>query len=207
MDPAIVCRDVVKLYRTRRALDGVSFEVHPARSSPCSGRTAPASRRRSRSSRPCSSRRRDTSRSPGIAYRPTRGSRAVRSASCRNASRCTRRSPRARTSPTSRRCRDLPGDRRGTAIARVLAARRARQPRRRADRQFSGGMARRLNFACGILHEPRVDPARRADRRSRSAGARANLRARAIARRRRARRSCTAPTSWRRPSAYAIGSC
>src|SRR4051794_27941742 len=27
--PAILCHDVVKLYRARRALDGISFEVHP----------------------------------------------------------------------------------------------------------------------------------------------------------------------------------
>src|SRR5690606_9705026 len=44
----------------------------------------------------------------------------------------------------------------GDAIARVLAMvgldARADEP----TLQFSGGMSRRLNLACGILHEPRV---------------------------------------------------
>jgi ABC-2 type transport system ATP-binding protein len=37
-------------------------------------------------------------------------------------------------------------------LARVGLADRARDP----VRKFSGGMKRRLNFACGIVHEPRV---------------------------------------------------
>src|SRR5215212_2184025 len=40
----------------------------------------------------------------------------------------------------------------GWALERTELADRAREP----VRQFSGGMRRRLNIACGILHRPRI---------------------------------------------------
>jgi ABC-type multidrug transport system fused ATPase/permease subunit len=45
-DPVIRVEDLHKAYGETRAVDGVSFEVAPGRSSACSGRTAPARRRR-----------------------------------------------------------------------------------------------------------------------------------------------------------------
>jgi ABC-2 type transport system ATP-binding protein len=44
------------------------------------------------------------------------------------------------------------GTRVGEVLSRVGLADRAREP----VKQFSGGMKRRLNFACGIVHHPKV---------------------------------------------------
>ena len=78
------------------------------------------------------------------------------SASFRRKSRSIRCLPRARTSTplaASRVCRDA-----GSLIAvnwvldRTGLADRAAEP----IKQFSGGMRRRLNIACGIVHRPRI---------------------------------------------------
>ena len=85
--------------------------------------------------------------------RPIRG---PSSAWCRRRSRSTRCSPRARTSRCSARCTALPRralrERVRWALDWTGLAERAREP----VKSFSGGMKRRLNLACGVLHEPKV---------------------------------------------------
>ena len=55
-DPVIRVRDLTKAYGDVHAVDGIDFDVAQARSSVCSGRTARARPRPSRSSRACASR-------------------------------------------------------------------------------------------------------------------------------------------------------
>ena len=57
----------------------------------------------------------------------------------------------------------------GAAVDRALDLARLRERRRDAVDELSGGMRRRLLLARGLVHEPRADPARRADRRPRPA--------------------------------------
>ena len=107
-----------------------------------------------------------------------------------------------RTSSSSRACRACAAREARTAVARVLALvaldGRADEP----VGQFSGGMRRRLNLACGILHRPRVvlldEPTVGVDPQSRERIFEAVETWRATA-----PRSSTARTTWRRRSASA----
>ena len=97
-----------------------------------------------------------------------------------------------------RRCATAsPGRSSGPALAE-----RAREPVKR----FSGGMKRRLNIACGVLHEPRGRAARRADGGRRPAEPRAHLRDARRAARRRRRRCCSPRTTSTRPRRAATAS-
>jgi ABC-2 type transport system ATP-binding protein len=156
VSPAIRCRDVVKLYRSRRALDGVSFEVHPGEIVALLG--------------PNGAGKSTTLSILATLLEPTSGH--VEVAGHRLPRQAARVRPALGLVPqrvaiyptlTAREnlgyfaaLQGLRGAAARAAIGRVLALvgldGRADEP----TLQFSGGMARRLNLACGILHEPRV---------------------------------------------------
>ncbi|HXJ35568.1 MAG TPA: ABC transporter ATP-binding protein [Candidatus Eisenbacteria bacterium] len=156
MSAAILCRDVVKVYRTRRALDGVSFEVAPGEIVALLG--------------PNGAGKSTTLSIIATLLEQTSGHVEVAGHTLPAGARLARRSlglvpQRAAVYPalTAREnlayFAPLQGlDHRAAraAIARVLALvgleSRADEP----VAQYSGGMARRLNLACGILHGPRV---------------------------------------------------
>jgi ABC-2 type transport system ATP-binding protein len=156
MSAAILCRDVVKLYRTRRALDGVSFEVAPGEIVALLG--------------PNGAGKSTTLSIIATLLEQTSGHVEVAGHGLPAGARLARRSlglvpQRVAVYPalTAREnlayFAPLQGlDRRAAraAIARVLALvgleSRADEP----VAEYSGGMARRLNLACGILHGPRV---------------------------------------------------
>ena len=136
---------------TSRALDGLGFGSRPARSSACSDRTAPGSRRGEdlvTLSRPDAG----TARVAG----PTRSRSPCESATDRvrraearvdgdgPASRISRSRPTSTASPAP-------------AAAPGRGAAGALRPRRPADRRvktYSGGMVRKLDVAIGLLHRP-----------------------------------------------------
>jgi ABC-2 type transport system ATP-binding protein len=154
--PAILCRDVVKLYRTRRALDGVSFEVTPGEIVALLG---PNGAGKSTTLSILATLLEQTSGHVEVGGHPLpAGARLARRTLGLVPQRVavypqlTARENLAYFAP-------LQGlDRRaaGAAIARALALvgleSRADEP----VAAYSGGMARRLNFACGVLHGPRV---------------------------------------------------
>jgi ABC-2 type transport system ATP-binding protein len=154
--PAILCRDVVKLYRTRRALDGVSFEVAPGEIVALLG---PNGAGKSTTLSILATLLEQTSGHVEVGGHPLpAGARLARRTLGLVPQRVavypqlTARENLAYFAP-------LQGlDRRaaGAAIARALALvgleSRADEP----VAAYSGGMARRLNFACGVLHGPRV---------------------------------------------------
>jgi ABC-2 type transport system ATP-binding protein len=156
LPPAILCHDVVKLYRTRRALDGISFEVHPGEIVALLG--------------PNGAGKSTTLSILATLLEPTSGRVEVAGHVLPGEARGARRAlglvpQRVAVYPTLTARENLQyfatlqGLTRSTApdaIARVL---RLVGLESRADEptlQFSGGMSRRLNLACGILHEPRV---------------------------------------------------
>lgn len=156
MRPAILCHDVVKLYRARRALDGISFEVHPGEIVALLG--------------PNGAGKSTTLSILATLLEPTSGHVEVAGHRLPGEARAARRAlglvpQRVAVYPTLTARENLQyfaalqGLNRRTApdaIARVL---RLVGLESRADEptlQFSGGMSRRLNLACGILHEPRV---------------------------------------------------
>src|SRR4029077_2703787 len=153
---AILCRDVVKTYRSRRALDGVSFEVAPGEIVALLG--------------PNGAGKSTTLSIIATLLEQTSGHVEVAGHALPAGARLARRSlglvpQRVAVYPalTAREnlayFAPLQGlDHRAAraAIARVLALVGLES---RADEpvvDYSGGMARRLNLACGILHEPRV---------------------------------------------------
>ena len=156
MNPAILCRDVVKLYRTRRALDGVSFEVAPGEIVALLG--------------PNGAGKSTTLSILATLLEQTSGHVEVAGHALPAGARLARRTlglvpqrvavyPQLTARENLAYFAPLQGlDRRaaGAAIARALALvgleSRADEP----VAAFSGGMARRLNFACGVLHGPRV---------------------------------------------------
>ena len=156
MTPAILCRDVVKLYRSRRALDGISFEVHPGEIVALLG--------------PNGAGKSTTLSILATLLEPTSGHVEVAGHRFPGEAAKVRRvlglvPQRIAIYPTLTARENLEyfaalqGLDRTTApqaITRVLAMvgldGRADEP----TLQFSGGMSRRLNLACGILHEPRV---------------------------------------------------
>ena len=202
----LVRADAVRVrYGRRWALDGLSSRSRPARSSDCSGRTAPAKRRRSPSWRRCC--RRTAAR---------RGRGPLRSREPRA------RAPRARHGPPVAGTLPHPHGAREHPLLRP-PARHARPDAARGDAVGAGaggpgGSRRRSGVDVLGWHaaptEPRLRPAARAARRParrahggrRSTVPRAHLRAPCAARRRAARPCSTAPTTWRRPSACATGS-
>ena len=156
VSPAILCQDVVKHYRSRRALDGISFEVAPGEIVALLGPNgagksttlsilatllAPTSGRVEVAGFPLPSQARRARRFLGlvpqqVAVYPT----------------LTARENLAYFAPLQ----GLSGRGARDAIERAL---RLVGLDTRADEpvgQYSGGMSRRLNLACGILHEPRV---------------------------------------------------
>jgi ABC-2 type transport system ATP-binding protein len=156
LTPAILCRDVVKLYRSRRALDGISFEVHPGEIVALLG--------------PNGAGKSTTLSILATLLEPTSGH--VEVAGHRFPGEAARVRSMLGLVPqriaiyptlTAREnleyfaaLQGLDGASAPAAITRVLAMvgldGRADEP----TLQFSGGMSRRLNLACGILHEPRV---------------------------------------------------
>jgi len=154
--PAILCHDVVKLYRARRALDGVSFEVHPGEIVALLG--------------PNGAGKSTTLSILATLLAPTSGHVEVGGHRLPGEARRVRRvlglvPQRVAVYPTLTARENLHYfaalqglDRRSApaAIERVLGLvgldARADEP----TLQFSGGMSRRLNLACGILHEPQV---------------------------------------------------
>jgi ABC-2 type transport system ATP-binding protein len=154
--PAIVCRNLVKLYQTRRALDGVDFEVHPGEIVALLG---PNGAGKSTALSILATLLEPTSGHVEVGQHPL-------PAEAKLARRALGLVPqRVAVYPTLTARENLayfaslhgmsraPARR---AIGRVLELvgldARADEP----ILQFSGGMARRLNLACGILHEPRV---------------------------------------------------
>ncbi len=120
----------------------------------CSVRTAPARRRSfARSPGACVS---TAARSGSSIGSRTAAGRRPSSASCRRRSRSIRCSRRARTSKSSARCTACSGadltKQVDWALEQTGLADRASEP----VKQFSGGMRRRLNIACGVLHRPRI---------------------------------------------------
>ena len=119
----------------------------------------------------------------------------------------TRTCPRARTSRSSGGCtgsaaRELKGaDRRGARAHRPRPSGRTT-----ARDHFSGGMQRRLNIGDRAAPPAAPAAARRADGRRRPAEPQRDPRVHRGPGRGRAWRSCTRPTTWRRPSACATGS-
>jgi len=153
---AILCQDVVKVYRTRRALDGVSFAVAPGEIVALLG--------------PNGAGKSTTLSIIATLLEQTAGHVEVAGHALPAAARLARRSlglvpQRVAVYPTLTARENLAYfaplqglDRRAApaAIARALALvgleGRADEP----VAEYSGGMARRLNLACGILHEPSV---------------------------------------------------
>jgi len=153
---AILCRDVVKTYRARRALDGVSFEVAPGEIVALLG--------------PNGAGKSTTLSIIATLLAQTSGHVEVAGHALPGGARRARRTlglvpQRVAVYPTLTARENLAYfaplqglDRRraGAAIARVLALvgleSRADEP----VAEYTGGMARRLNIACGILHGPRV---------------------------------------------------
>ena len=134
------------------AVRGVSFTSSPARSSPCSARTAPASRRRSGCSRPpCADERLRAPRRPRRRRGPARRSQRLAASSSRSRSSTARltgrREPRAarrlwRTPrPHHRRARDA------FELDDLLD---------RPVESYSGGQRRRLEIARALSREPQV---------------------------------------------------
>jgi ABC-2 type transport system ATP-binding protein len=153
---AILCRDVVKTYRTRRALDGVSFEVA---SGEIVGLLGPNGAGKSTTLSILATLLAQTSGHVEVAgHALPAGARRARRALGLVPQRVavyptlTARENLAYFAPLQ----GLERRRAGAAIARALALvgleSRANEP----VAEFSGGMARRLNLACGILHGPRV---------------------------------------------------
>lgn len=156
MTPAILCRDLVKLYGSRRALDGIGFEVHPGEIVALLG--------------PNGAGKSTTLSILATLLEPTSGHVEVVGHRFPGEAAQVRRvlglvPQRIAIYPTLTARENLEyfaalqGLDRTTApraITRVLAMvgldGRADEP----TLQFSGGMSRRLNLACGILHEPRV---------------------------------------------------
>jgi linearmycin/streptolysin S transport system ATP-binding protein len=153
---AIVCRDVVKLYQTRRALDGVDFEVHPGEIVALLG--------------PNGAGKSTTLSILATLLEPTSGHVEVAQHPLPAEAKLARRAlglvpQRVAVYPTLTARENLAyfaalhgltGARARGAIERALQLVGLEM---RADEpilQFSGGMARRLNLACGVLHEPRV---------------------------------------------------
>jgi len=153
---AILCRDVVKTYRARRALDGVSFEVRPGEIVALLG--------------PNGAGKSTTLSILATLLAQTSGHVEVAGHALPAGSRRARRAlglvpQRVAVYPTLTARENLAYfaplqglDRRAarTAITRALALVGLES---RADdpvAEYSGGMARRLNLACGILHGPRV---------------------------------------------------
>ncbi len=156
MSAAIVCRDVVKVYRTRRALDGVSFEVSPGEIVALLG---PNGAGKSTTLSIIATLLEQTSGHVEVAgHALPAGARLARRALGLVPQRVavypalTARENLAYFAPLQ----GLDHRTARAAIARVLALVGLES---RADEpvvDYSGGMARRLNLACGILHEPRV---------------------------------------------------
>ena len=156
MSAAILCRDVVKVYGARRALDGVSFDVRPGEIVALLG---PNGAGKSTALSIIATLLEQTSGLVEVAgHALPAGARLARRSLGLVPQRVavypalTARENLAYFAP-------LQGlDRRAArgAIARVLALvgleSRADEP----VAAYSGGMARRLNFACGILHGPHV---------------------------------------------------
>jgi ABC-2 type transport system ATP-binding protein len=156
VNAAILCRDVVKVYRARRALDGVSFEVAPGEIVALLG--------------PNGAGKSTMLSIIATLLGQTRGHVEVAGHALPANARLARRSlglvpQRVAVYPTLTARENLAYfaplqglDRRAAraAIARALALvgleGRADEP----VAEYSGGMARRLNLACGILHGPRV---------------------------------------------------
>ena len=142
-----------------RALDGLSVESPPAPSSPCSARTAPASPPPSRSSR----------RSPGPtpARAPVAGHRrrcadpdAVRRAIglvSQKSVAATRWRPARENLVLAARIQGLSARRRARRAPRELLDRFGlADAADRLVKTYSGGMARKLDVAIGLVHRPRV---------------------------------------------------
>jgi ABC-2 type transport system ATP-binding protein len=156
VNAAILCRDVVKTFRSRCALDRVNFEVAPGEIVALLG---PNGAGKSTTLSILATLLEQTSGHVEVAGHPLPG-----------AARLARRSlglvpQRVAVYPalTARenlayfaRLQGLVGRAARAAIDRVLVMvgleTRADEP----VASYSGGMARRLNLACGILHEPRV---------------------------------------------------
>jgi len=156
VNPAILCRDVVKAYRTRCALDGVSFEVAPGEIVALLG--------------PNGAGKSTTLSILATLLEQTSGHVEVAGHALPAGARLARRTlglvpqrvavyPQLTARENLAYFAPLQGlDRRAAsvAIARALALvgleSRADEP----VAAYSGGMARRLNFACGVLHGPRV---------------------------------------------------
>jgi ABC-2 type transport system ATP-binding protein len=154
--PAILCHDVVKLYRARRALDGVSFEVHPGEIVALLG--------------PNGAGKSTTLSILATLLEPTSGDVEVGGHRLPGEARGARQvlglvPQRVAVYPTLTARENLQyfaalqGLTRRTAPDAIERVLRLVGLEGRADEptlQFSGGMSRRLNLACGILHEPRV---------------------------------------------------
>ena len=93
---------------------------------------------------PCSARSRATSGAR----------RASGSATCPSRSRSTRTSPSARTSTSSARCSGCSASRGGAGRSEVLKLVDLWDVRSRRAGELSGGMQRRLELACALVHDP-----------------------------------------------------
>ena len=162
----LTVRDLRMRYGKTDVLDGVSFTARPGRCSPCSGPTAPARPRRSRSLRASGCGRPARSgarRRPG----PWRGSLAgPASAWC-----CSRGATTANGGSASCSLTSAPTTRptrpRGSAVPwdtdELIATVGPDRARAQADRQLSGGQRRRLDVAIGIVGPARAAVPRRAN--------------------------------------------
>jgi len=156
LSAAILCRDVVKTYRTRRALDGVSFEVAPGEIVALLG---PNGAGKSTALSIIATLLEQTSGHVEVAgHALPRGAQLARRSLGLVPQRVavypalTARENLAYFAPLQGLDRQAAHAAIARTLVRVGLESRADEP----VAAYSGGMARRLNFACGILHGPRV---------------------------------------------------